>query len=60
MSARRHHETELDKALAAAKRAGLKNYRVVKRGREIIVEVNEGVEKQALDDEDLMRRAVGA
>ena len=34
--------SDLEKAIAAAKAQGLTRYRVIKRGREVVIEVDEG------------------
>jgi len=53
-------ESDLEKAIAAAKAQGLTRYRIIKRGREIVIEVDEGKTARDADDEKLFLEAVGA
>jgi len=48
---------DIEKAINAARAAGLSRFRVVKEGRRIVVEVDETSQTDALDDEEKMRRA---
>ena len=49
--------SDIEKAINAARAAGLSRFRVVKEGRRIVVEVDETSQADALDDEEKMRRA---
>ena len=49
--------SDFETAIHAARATGLSKYRIVKEGRRIIIEVDESGEREALDDEEKMRRA---
>lgn len=51
--------SELEKAIAAARAQGLTRYRIIKRGREVVIEVDETEARRDLDDEKRFEEAVG-